>query len=114
MYTCLYMHDWDRLEQCSNPAVRAYFNSVRTTCATVRYAVQLGDIYEEEDFILSTSGLDLGFAAVGAPERPDTALAGLRAAEAWLTVGMLNRLCVITGRHYITERDSAPVQYNVL
>jgi hypothetical protein len=84
VYTCLYMHDWERLEAARSPVVRAYFEAVRCSCASVRYAVSAADIYEEEDFILATSGFDMGFAAVGDPERRDVALAGLRAAETWL------------------------------
>ena len=84
VYTCLYMHDRERLEMAPSPVLRAYVEAVRTSVATVRFVVQEANIYEEEDFILATSGFDVGFAAIGDPNRPDTALAGLRAAEAWL------------------------------
>ena len=84
VYTCIYMHDWERLEAAPNPVLRAYFEAVRCSCASVRHAVSSADIYEEEDFLLATSGFDLGFAAIGDPERRDVALAGLRAAETWL------------------------------
>jgi hypothetical protein len=84
VYTCVYMHDWDRLEAAASPVLRAYFDAVQCSAASVRYAVSSADIYEEEDFLLATSGFDMGFAAIGDPERRDASLAGLRAAETWL------------------------------
>jgi len=85
VYTSLYLHDLDRLEAASSPVVRAYFRAVRCACATVRHAVSVGDIYEEEDFVMHLAGHDIGPAAADVdPSAPDPALAGLRAAEAWL------------------------------
>ena len=114
MYTSLYLHDLDRLEAASSPVVRAYFRAVRCACATVRHAVSVGDIYEEEDFVMHLAGHDIGPAAADVdPSAPDPALAGLRAAEAWLvdnpgtedkTGGLLARVRFRIALHVATKR----------
>ena len=39
VYTCVYMHDWERLNAVGvSPVLRAYFDAVRCSCATVRCA----------------------------------------------------------------------------
>ena len=83
VYTCLYMHDEERLEACRGPVMRAYFDATRSAVATVRHAVSSGDVWEEEDFVLHVAGFDVGAAAVGDDAAPDPAR-GLRAAETWL------------------------------
>ena len=65
VYTCLYMHDEERLEACRGPVMRAYFDATRSAVATVRHAVSSGDVWEEEDFVLHVAGFDVGAAAVG-------------------------------------------------
>lgn len=85
IYTCLYMHDFDRLEASSSPVTRAYFDAVRSDVATVRNAVSLGDVWEEEDFNAHVAGYDVGAAAMGDPTKPDETLRALKAAERWLT-----------------------------
>lgn len=86
VYTCLYMHDAERLEACRGPVMRAYFDATRSAVATVRHAVSLGDVWEEEDFVLHVAGFDVGAAAIGDDRtKPNAALALLRLAETWLT-----------------------------
>ena len=60
VHTCLYMHDRERLEAAPSLVVRAYLEATRSAVATVRHAVQCGDIYEEEDFVISANGFDVG------------------------------------------------------
>lgn len=100
VYTCLYMHDSDRLEACRGPVIKAYFDATRCAVATVRHAVSQGDVWEEEDFVLHIAGFDVGTGAIGdddggedqkaskkaQPKKKEMhpALAGLIAAEAWL------------------------------
>ena len=105
VYTCLYMHDLDRLEKTGRgPVMRAYFHATQSSVATVRHAVSTGDVWEEEDFVLHVAGFDVGEAAIGEDgdadadegnknkdkqaknknENVNPALAGLLAAEAWL------------------------------
>ena len=85
VYTCLYMHDAERLEACRGPVMRAYFDATRSAVATVRHAVSLGDVWEEEDFVLHVAGFDVGAAAIGDDgTKPNATLALLRLAETWL------------------------------
>ena len=85
VYTCLYMHDEERLEACRGPVMRAYFDATRSAVATVRHAVSSGDVWEEEDFVLHVAGFDVGAAAVGDDAvKPNAALARLALAETWL------------------------------
>ena len=86
VYTCLYMHDEERLEACRGPAImRAYFDATRSAVATVRHAVSSGDVWEEEDFVLHVAGFDVGAAAVGDDAaKPNAALARPALAETWL------------------------------
>ena len=85
VYTCLYMHDEERLEACRGPVMRAYFDATRSAVATVRHAVSFGDVWEEEDFVLHVAGFDVGAAAVGDDAaKPNAALARLALAETWL------------------------------
>ena len=85
VYTCLYMHDAERLEGCRGPVMRAYFDATRSAVATVRHAVSLGDVWEEEDFVLHVAGFDVGAAACGDDAtKTDAALAALLLAETWL------------------------------
>jgi len=60
VHTCLYVHDRERLEAAPSLVVRAYLEATRSAVATVRHAVQCGDIYEEEDFVISANGFDVG------------------------------------------------------
>ena len=85
VYTCLYMHDAERLEACRGPVMRAYFEATRSAVATVRHAVSLGDVWEEEDFVLHVAGFDVGAAACGDDAtKTNAALAALSLAETWL------------------------------
>ena len=85
VYTCLYMHDEERLEACRGPVMRAYFDATRSAVATVRHAVSSGDVWEEEDFVLHVAGFDVGAAAIGDDAaKPNAALARLALAETWL------------------------------
>jgi hypothetical protein len=123
VHTCLYMHDRERLEAAPSLVVRAYLEATRSAVATVRHAVQCGDIYEEEDFVISANGFDVGEPASadvggddGAARRAndkassassassaatrDAALAGLRAAETWLVenAGVVDRTGALLAR----------------
>jgi len=120
VHTCLYVHDRERLEAAPSLVVRAYLEATRSAVATVRHAVQCGDIYEEEDFVISANGFDVGEPASadvggddGAARRAndvgpaassaatkDAALAGLRAVEAWLVenAGVVDRTGALLAR----------------
>ncbi|QDZ20087.1 NatC auxiliary subunit of N-alpha-acetyltransferase [Chloropicon primus] len=57
LYTCLYLHDMDRLS--SNSILKAYCELTRLTCLKIVSVVHRAGITEEEDFCLAYQGLPL-------------------------------------------------------